>query len=174
MRGIDPEIWGPSGWKLLHGITFRKGVKVTKTWIMTFRYVLPCCTCQENFRRHTEALGDMKHIRRWVYKLHGRVNDMKNKPTPTYSEVAKYWHENPLTWGDVMPFLDAVVETHQGKGKVNAEKMLQFWQGLLNYMGMDVEGSGLSMKIVESRHELRVWWKKYKRLVYALNTESCT
>jgi hypothetical protein len=173
MRGIDPEVWGPSGWKLLHGITFRKGVKVTKSWIMTFRYVLPCCTCQENFRRHTEALGDIKQVRRWVYKLHGRVNEMKGKSNPSYSEVARFWRENPLTWGDIMTFLDAVIETHQGKGKINAQKALEFWEGLLKYMGMPVENSGLSLTVVESRHELRVWWKKYQRQIYLMNEDSC-
>lgn len=167
-RGIDPEIWGPSGWKLLHGLSFMN-VPVTKTWYLNLQYILPCKKCQQNFKTHIEALGSMhKNVRRWVYKLHERVNRMKEKDMtqmPTYGETVAYWKRHgSLQWDDIIPFLDAVVEAHPNKGCVAASAHWAFWQPLFEWMDAGTQTQmSLTPEITESRTELRRWWKNYKK-----------
>jgi hypothetical protein len=162
-KGMDPELWGPSGWKLLHGLAFMK-VSVTKAWYLNLQYILPCAKCQENFKMHTEALGSMhKDVKKWVYKLHERVNNMKGKETPSFADVRDTWKQHePLRWDDIIPFLDAVVETHPRKGCLAASAQWAFWKPLLEWMG-NGDYNGLTPEITQSRAKLRHWWKNYKQ-----------
>lgn len=162
LRGIDPEIWGPSGWKMLHGISFMKNKKPTKAWFLNLRYVIPCCTCQENFKMHTEALGDMHaDIRKWVYKLHTRVNKMKSKENLLFSDLVTFWKNRKLTWTDITPFIEAMIDAHPGKNHVNSDKYWLFWEGLMYFMDEDIHKVGLKKEMTVSRGETRKWWKKY-------------
>jgi hypothetical protein len=165
---VDPEIWGPSGWILLHGLSFKKNIDVTKAWYLNLQNVLPCCTCQENFKMHSDALGSMhKDVRKWVYKLHERVNKMKGKPTPTFGEVVAAWKHRRLTWDEMIPFLDAVVEAHPIKGHGTPGVYWEFWEPLLRWM--NVNRKGLTKEITESRGQLRIWWKKYKKYLQTIH-----
>ncbi len=168
-RGVDPVIWGSSGWTLLHGLSFQH--KVPYKWFLNLQHILPCGTCRENFKAHVAAIGSShKDVRRWVYELHKRVNDMKGKTSPSYQEVVSYWKSRePLKWSEIIPFLDAVVDAHPRKGQSSCSRELAvanltFWESLVHWMsGYPTSETKLTMEIVESRAKLRQWWKKYKK-----------
>ena len=46
---MDTKFWGPSGWELLHLITFEKGyLSKKKELFSTLPFILPCKYCRES------------------------------------------------------------------------------------------------------------------------------
>ena len=106
---MDPDVWGPSAWALFHSLASNKiphSLSEYKEFFMSLRYVLPCCTCRDNYSGHLAALALPKTVEEmpvWVVKLHNRVNKMKGKPI--YKGVYK-------GTTDIWIFLNAIVSTH--------------------------------------------------------------
>lgn len=132
---MDTRFWGPSGWKLLHLITFdymrrdkfhsREVSLNYREFFKTLPYVLPCKFCRSSltdyYRQHPfRASQDM---RKWMYLIHNCVNDKLRKqglqpsPNPPYRRVKEFyekwlncdWREQLTTFWD---FLFAVAYNH--------------------------------------------------------------
>ena len=132
---MDTRFWGPSGWKLLHLITFDymrreefrpRGESATyREFFQTIPYILPCKFCRSSltdyYRQHPfRASQDM---RKWMYDIHNCVNDKLRKqglnpsPNPPYRKVKEFyeawldcdWQEQLTTFWD---FLFAVAYNH--------------------------------------------------------------
>lgn len=126
MKSIDPSIWGPSGWNLVHALAAAaaKDHDIAEVFQM-FYLILPCAACQHNYKKHLLELPlpkDPKALLRWSYELHQRVNIWKGKTmNVAYQEVEKHWTSKTLSWEDVWTFIEAVVESHPGANQVKKD-----------------------------------------------------
>lgn len=97
---IDPQLWGPCGWKFLHYISLGYPKKPTldqkryyREFVESLPYVLPCHTCREHFKetlRHydiTKVLNSRKQLFEFFVDAHNRVNKKNNKPVYSYEQV---------------------------------------------------------------------------------------
>lgn len=126
MKSIDPEIWGPSGWKLVHALAARTAVEPEIAEVFPKLYLLlPCPACQHNYKKHFDELAfpkDPKKVLKWSYDLHQRVNMWKGKNvTLSFKDVEKHWKHAELQWNDIWVFLEAVAEAHLGATRVRKE-----------------------------------------------------
>lgn len=130
---MDTRYWGPSGWRLLHSITFaydpRRDRDNYKAFFEILPFVLPCKFCRSHLIEHyeslpiTDALATRESLSRWFVKIHGRVNEMLRKQgqtipkDPTFSQVQRIY-EQRLAYGCTKTefpgweFLFSIVENH--------------------------------------------------------------
>jgi len=91
---INPTIWGPSTWESNHFITMKYPIdpspedkKIYKAYFTLLGEVLPCDSCQGNFKRHLRkyplddnALSTRANLVQWLINMHNEVNKMNGKP----------------------------------------------------------------------------------------------
>lgn len=144
---MDTRFWGPSGWKLLHLITFEysyssKNAEIWYKFFETLPYILPCKFCRASltdyYRLHPfqkEGVFDKSlDMRKWLYNIHNCVNDKLRKqglnpsPNPKYSKVKEFyekwqlcdWQQQLNTFWD---FLFAVAYNHPKETTLNSKPM---------------------------------------------------
>ena len=81
---MDTRFWGPSGWRLLHSITFayipRTDKVAVREMFKTLPFVLPCKYCRKSLAEYMEelplepALESRDTLTRWLWKIHNKVN----------------------------------------------------------------------------------------------------
>jgi hypothetical protein len=89
---MDVRFWGPSGWKLLHSITFSAPVNLNTNQQQTYKdffnslcLVLPCKYCRISLCKFMEELPIDKYIHtrdklsNWMFKIHNKVNNKLRK-----------------------------------------------------------------------------------------------
>jgi len=90
---MDTRFWGPSGWKILHMITFayipRTDKVAVREMFKMLPFVLPCKYCRtslsEYMDRHNlnDALESRDKLTRWLWKIHNEVNSkLRNQRLP--------------------------------------------------------------------------------------------
>jgi len=107
---MDTRFWGPSGWRLLHLITFTyepsQAEKVGK-FFETLPYVLPCKFCRCSLTEYMDedpvkdALSSRKALTKWLWRIHNKVNDKlrgqglatAQEPNPPFDTVKKVYEE---------------------------------------------------------------------------------
>ncbi len=90
---MNPNIWGPAGWRFLHSITFnyphRPNLKDMNNAIIFFTSVgemLPCVKCLEHYRENlkkypiSEAVYSRDALVNWLITIHNEVNRQLGKP----------------------------------------------------------------------------------------------
>jgi len=144
---MDTRFWGPSGWKLLHLITFDYKESTTNSIIYaqffeTLPYILPCKFCRASLTDYykqlpfkiNNSLTDGLDLKKWMYNIHNCVNNKLRKqglnPTkdPTFHDVKKFyeewikcgWQEQLTTLWD---FLFAVAYNHPKETTTNSTPM---------------------------------------------------
>lgn len=99
--GIDPQLWGPSGWRFIHyvclGAPEHLSPSEQKTYynfLHSIQSVLPCGACrkhfQENLQKHPltdKVLATQKSLFEWSVAMHNEVNAAHNKPLLTPEEA---------------------------------------------------------------------------------------
>ncbi len=130
---MDTRFWGPSGWKLLHSITFAYNPSKDKDAMRQFfellPFVLPCKYCRSNLVEHYEkrplepALQSKESLTKWLYEIHGLVNKKLREQgqtipeDPPFSKVKEIYEER-LQYGcsktdfPGWEFLFSIVESH--------------------------------------------------------------
>jgi hypothetical protein len=129
---MDTRFWGPSGWKLLHLITFKydpKNAQCTANFLETLPYILPCKFCRASltdyYRKlpYISVLESRSKFTKWMYNIHNCVNDKLRKQglnpsqDPPFSKV-KAFYEKWITcsWEQqllvIWDFLFAVAYNH--------------------------------------------------------------
>ena len=130
---MDTRFWGPSGWRLLHLITFAYNRQRDKAamleFLETLPYVLPCKFCRSSLIEYYEelppkdALASRDTLTKWMWKIHGKVNQKLRSqgqsipPDPTFQQVANIYTER-LSYGCTRTdfpgweFLFSIVENH--------------------------------------------------------------
>jgi hypothetical protein len=111
---MDTRYWGPSGWRLLHTITFAyvphtDKVKM-KEFFLTLPFVLPCKYCRTSLSEYMDsypidpALESRELLTRWLWKIHNEVNSkLRNQritkvEDPPFEDVERYY-KNILSSG---------------------------------------------------------------------------
>lgn len=99
----DAAEWGPTLWRLLHGLAERSGRPITplyaederRAWLQLFKQtadIIPCKTCKEHFQTYLEQHpvsplktlpleGLREWIRTWFWEVHEWVNGSLEKPS---------------------------------------------------------------------------------------------
>lgn len=130
---MDTRYWGPSGWRLLHMITFAYEPDIQESAMRQFfeilPFVLPCKYCRSNLVKHYKelplepALKSKETLSKWLYDIHGLVNATLRKQgqsvpeDPPFSEVKRIYEER-LDFGcsktefPGWEFLFSIVESH--------------------------------------------------------------
>ena len=130
---MDTRFWGPSGWRLLHSITFAynptQDKKHVEELFRTLPFVLPCKFCRTSLQTYMEtdplepALESRDSLSMWLWRIHNCVNaklrDQKLpvEPDPPFHQV-KEFYEGLLGSGctkttfDGWDFLFSVADLH--------------------------------------------------------------
>lgn len=86
-NSINPEVWGPHGWKFLHYVTLGYPTKPTNEdknnyaiFFKSLSSVLPCEKCSVNYKKNIieypieEALDTKEKLIDWLINIHNMVN----------------------------------------------------------------------------------------------------
>ena len=106
---MDTRFWGPSGWRLLHTITFayipRTDKVAVREMFKMLPFVLPCKYCRtsltEYMERHSldDALESRDKLTRWLWKIHNEVNsklrnqNLQQTPDPPFEDVEHFYKQ---------------------------------------------------------------------------------
>jgi nitroimidazol reductase NimA-like FMN-containing flavoprotein (pyridoxamine 5'-phosphate oxidase superfamily) len=116
---MDTRFWGPSGWKLLHLITFTYEPNIdnqpllTKNFLETLPYILPCKFCRASLTDYYRELpfeiekdGKIESVlesrdkfTKWMYDIHNLVNNKLRKQglnpnqDPNYQSVKGFYEK---------------------------------------------------------------------------------
>jgi hypothetical protein len=115
---MDTRYWGPSGWKLLHSITFSYEEKLKKQYVDFFNviaFILPCKFCRKSYSEYIindpVDVTSKESLTKWLWRIHNKVNDklrsqgLCSTDDPSFSIVKKLYEE----------------KLHQGCSKVHFE-----------------------------------------------------
>lgn len=171
MKSIDPAIWGPSGWKIVHTLAAyaAKDPSVMKVFPHFF-VLLPCPACQHNYQTHLRELPlptDPRKMLRWSYDLHQRVNGWKGKTVHLpFDKMQKTWRSSThtLTWSDVWIFLEALLYSHAGATHISKEtldELVLFFGALKKVLPMRAVAVDELMYKTKFRDLLREFKKRY-------------
>ncbi len=125
---MDTRFWGPSGWRLLHMISFQAPALPTKplrSFLAHLPYVLPCKYCRASLTDYYFAdpipakAADMAE---WMFRIHNRVNGklreqkLLDTPNPKWPEIHRRytaWIAAPCTARRMMgwDFLFSIANT---------------------------------------------------------------
>lgn len=102
---MDTRFWGPSGWRLLHLISFQ-APRLPKESLHTFfellPFVLPCKYCRASLTDYYAAdpiPQKAAEYPEWMYRIHNRVSGklreqkLIDTPDPNWSEIEKRYGE---------------------------------------------------------------------------------
>jgi len=98
INSINPNIWGPSGWKFLHYISLGYPDNPTdrdkqnyKNFFYSLSNVIPCQKCSNNFKKNLNdypidnSLDNRESLSKWLIDIHNSVNQELNKPILDYN-----------------------------------------------------------------------------------------
>jgi hypothetical protein len=130
---MDTRFWGPSGWRLLHLITFAYQPSVQKESVRELfsmlPFVLPCKFCRASLTDYLEqepinsSLSSKEALSKWLYRVHNLVNEklkgqgLLHETNPTFASVKKVYEER-ISAGCVRTdfegwdFLFSIAENH--------------------------------------------------------------
>ena len=102
---MDTRFWGPSGWRLLHLITFcadNLPMEKVQTFLKNLPFVLPCKFCRASLTDYYAADPIPKtpeQLPHWMYRIHNRVNGklreqkLVDASNPEWPEIRKRYSE---------------------------------------------------------------------------------
>tara|TARA_B110000902_G_C13977234_1_gene463499 strand:- start:88 stop:504 length:417 start_codon:yes stop_codon:yes gene_type:complete len=107
INSINPNIWGPSGWKFLHYVSLgypdnpnERDKQNYKNFFYSLSNVIPCQKCSNNLKQNLNdypidnSLSNRESLSKWVIDIHNSVNQELNKPTFDYETALDLY---PLT-----------------------------------------------------------------------------
>lgn len=130
---MDTRYWGPSGWRLLHMISFaeRGGKRWLGQFFNSLPYVLPCKYCRSSLSGYIRELplepvldsAEPHALAKWLWAIHNKVNaklrsqKLAVEPDPPFSAVRRVYEERlqagcTRTGFEGWEFLFSVVENH--------------------------------------------------------------
>jgi hypothetical protein len=148
---MDTRFWGPSGWKMLHLITF--DYKYSPTSVITYSqffdsipYILPCKFCRASltdyYRQYPfkiskcnqDSIDPKLDLKKWMYNIHNCVNDKLRKQglnpnlNPKFSDVKVFYDKwLKCDWHKQLTtfwdFLFAVAYNHPKESSLHSKPM---------------------------------------------------
>ena len=109
---MDTRFWGPSGWRLLHLISFQAtSMKHTDValFVRNLPFVLPCKFCRASLAEYYESDPVPAHPKdypKWLYRIHNKVNaklreqKLLTLTDPKWSDIEKTyrkWLDTPCS-----------------------------------------------------------------------------
>jgi hypothetical protein len=110
---IDPKIWGPGAWLMIHSVSFSYPDNPTdddkkhyKQFYESIQYTLPCAGCRESYAKFivteptilADALDNKTTLTKWLYDVHNRVNEKLGVDYGiTYEDVVKKYESYRVT-----------------------------------------------------------------------------
>ena len=92
---MDPSVWGPSFWTVLHYSSFLSSKSNFLELIDSMSYLLPCVHCRKSLNMYirleppSAQNSDDLFIPKWTWKIHDNVNLKLNKPKIPFSILEK-------------------------------------------------------------------------------------
>lgn len=134
---MDTKFWGPSGWNMLHLITFERGsLQKKKKLFAVLGEVLPCKYCRQSTSEYIQQEPPTNNLALWLYNLHKKVNHkldsqgLQPAPNPGFSQIVrKYTHELKTAHLPGVPFLLSMAYNFDSKTH-SREAHQQFWEAL--------------------------------------------
>lgn len=120
-RGLERDVWGPSGWKFLHACTFAwperptpQQCKQMYNFLHATSHVLPCGKCRVHFQQQLHRpdhdadagitspdcatlRGGRSTLSKWLCEVHNSVNRSLHKRCINYDVLARYYGESAFT-----------------------------------------------------------------------------
>lgn len=123
---MDTRYWGPSGWRLLHLISFSDHThKDFCAFFNTLPYILPCKYCRKSFSENLskDPIEKADSVPRWLWRMHNRVNAklrtqrMCKETDPSFQSVQKVYEQRlslgcTRTFFEGWEFLFSIAEAH--------------------------------------------------------------
>ena len=108
---MNPKIWGPHLWFILHIITFKYPKKPSnydkdyhRDFFNNLKNILPCDDCKKHYSKNiqeypiTPHLDSREKLIDWLIHIHNQVNVSLNKPLLTRKEILDiYSNMNPVS-----------------------------------------------------------------------------
>ena len=150
---MNTAFWGPSGWQMLHTLTFiypetpsfSDKVKM-REFMYSLSYILPCKYCRLSFTKYIKSLPiddyleSRKLIIEWLYKIHNKINKKLRiqgfckHANPELSSVIKYYEL----------ITENIYKIINGENKSNGKNDEKIIKNVVNYicnLGSDFLGS---------------------------------
>lgn len=126
---MDTRYWGPSGWRLLHLISFAatpSRYSHIRALFETLPYVLPCKYCRESLSEYIAAdplPANASALPKWLWRIHNDVNaklrgqHLHVEPDPPFQTVKRIYSERldagcSRTHFEGWEFLFSIAEAH--------------------------------------------------------------
>lgn len=129
---MDTRFWGPSGWRLLHSISFSPEVDIAaqREFFTLLAYVLPCKFCRESYSEYITEIpfpaaptAQRADVAKWLWKIHNCVNaklhsqGLVASTNPTFASVRRVYTDRlaagcSRTEFEGWEFLFAIAENH--------------------------------------------------------------
>jgi len=125
---MDTRYWGPSGWRLLHLISFAAPTLNQKdvcAFFNTLPYILPCKYCRKSLSEYMQAdpAECQEDFSKWLWRIHNDVNDklraqhLSNAINPPFKTVKDIYEARlaapcTRTSFEGWEFLFSVAEAH--------------------------------------------------------------
>jgi hypothetical protein len=127
---MDTRYWGPSGWKLLHSITFSYEEKLKKQYndfFYVIAFLLPCKFCRKSYSEYIINdpidVSSKESFTKWLWRIHNKVNEkLRSQKICNYNDppflIVKKLYEEKLSRGcsrvhfEGWEFLFSIVEAH--------------------------------------------------------------
>ena len=103
---MDPNIWGPHQWFMMHVISFTYPVKPSMydkrayhDYYASLKDVLPCEMCKRHYNTYFQQhpigpqLDSRDNLMQWVVDIHNFVNKKLNKPQYTLKAVLNIYKD---------------------------------------------------------------------------------
>lgn len=143
---MDTRYWGPSGWRLLHLISFGTKAKPADlcAFFQVLPFVLPCRFCRKSLSEYIRtdpvdcALREGR-LSKWLWRIHNSVNKKLREqglvaagaaPDPTFEQVASIYKDRlaagcSRTFFEGWEFLFSVAESHPLSRSAKASQPIQ-------------------------------------------------
>lgn len=104
---MDPEIWGPKLWFVIHTIALNfpdeptyNDIRNTEQFFESLKYNIPCDKCRVHYTQRLNKNPIINHLKnsdtlfRYTIELHNDVNISLGKRTYTYDEVVDFYKKS--------------------------------------------------------------------------------
>lgn len=180
MLGIDPKIWGSSGWAILHRMSFHlHDMDISKRFFMSLQHILPCMKCRQNYAKHISQFPfpkRAKDVAKWLYNIHRKIHNSVNSTSqvPSFATVTAKYSSVIGIQPDEWTFIYSILSTHPGVHKASET----YKDALLTFLTIWSQHA-VERRDIESKKSLERWifkisGEKPTKRISKCDTDYCT
>lgn len=114
MTNLDPNFWGPAGWRFMHSIAeayepTEEKKKAAADFFSSIQKLLPCSSCCKHCCEQLENdpvephLGSRDELSKYVFDFHNSVNSRTGKPEFSWDAYVSMYRSDQAQCGAVAP-----------------------------------------------------------------------